>query len=372
MSSQNKSVGERKRQQQRRPTAAQRKAQSQRDKARNGKQKNNGDIKSVSAPVAKSKTVRTQRPKFETMRNGDCIIKHREYVMDITASATVGAFKVQSLPVNPGQITTFQWLSRIAANYESYQFEKLQFAYETEAPTTLGGTLILTLDYDAADLPPLSKQQAMAYRSSVRSAPWTACEHNSFREDLTKLKSNFVRPGAQPAGTDIKTYDIANLFIMSQGVATGGATLGELYVDYTIKLMTPVYELVPNIIFGGETTGGGVFTAANPLGTIPVEGQSNLGYTVNALSQLTFGTIGSYIITVHVTGTVITGLALTNVSGAPTINSVVAFVVDGGALNASESFSIDVTAPTVVQLAATATTITASYAIVSMAPSGAF
>lgn len=215
-------------------------------KGRNTNNTNQGPI-SRTAPVATSKNTKTQRPKMRTMKNGDCHIIHREYISDINASSgSPSVFSVTPFPVNPGQSSTFQWLSKVASNFESYKFNKLKFDYETEAPTSLGGTLMLTLDYDATDPPPVSKQQAMAYRGSVRSAPWTPCCHTSILEDLSKNKSYFVRPGSQPANTDIKLYDVGNLFVISKGVTTADAALGELYVDYDVMLMTPIYEPTPD------------------------------------------------------------------------------------------------------------------------------
>lgn len=261
---------------------------------------------SVSAPVASSRMQRTSKPKMTTMKNGDCRISHREYITDIVAGAgSPSAFAVQALSVNPGQVGTFQWLSRIAANYESYKFSRLKFDYATEAPSSLGGTLVLALDYDAEDAAPVSKQQAMSYRSSVRSAPWAPCQHTSLGEDLSKSKTNFVRPGAQPAGTDIKTYDIGNLFIISQGVTTASAALGELWVEYDVLLMTPVFEN------GGQqvAVGGSLYTqqatsAANPFGPAAnfVDAQ-NYGFTVNDASRLTFQFGGYYLVVLNFTGT---------------------------------------------------------------------
>jgi hypothetical protein len=317
-----------KKKQQRKPTQAQRNAQSKRDKARKSFPPQ-GEKKSVAAPVAKAKTIRTQKPKMQTLSNGDCIITHREYVTDIIAGAgNPSLFKAQTLSLNPGQAATFQWLSRIANNYESYLFEYLNIGYETEAPTTLGGTLILTVDYDAADAAPGTKQQAMAYRSSVRSPPWSACSHVSIKEDLQKLKSYFIRIGVQPPNTDIKTYDVGNLFVMSQGVSTAGATLGELYVDYKIKLMTPVFEVYSSLL-GGSATGNATQTAANPFGTAPIYAPPSNGFTVNGASLITFSTPGAYLLEFYVLGTVITGDALVSTDATGVVTALEADVING-------------------------------------------
>jgi hypothetical protein len=239
---------------------------------------------------------------METLRNGDCHIVHREYVAEVLAQASSpSTYQVSQFPINPGQSQLFQWLSNIAQNFESYRFRKLRFCYETEAPSSLGGSLILAIDYDASDAAPLSKQQMLAYRGSVRSAPWTECEHSSIGEDLNKQKSYYVRPGVQPAGTDIKMYDVGNLWVATQGVTTGGATCGELYVEYDVLLMTPVYEQDPS----SDTITMTAATTATPLtGGIHL-GQYISSFTAAGVVTLQGLDVGAeYFVTLQSTGSV--------------------------------------------------------------------
>lgn len=202
------------------------------------------------APVAIANRRRVQRPSIRQLGGrGDARVVHREYIQDIAGSV---AFAAVALSINPGLASTFPWLSNIARNYESYRFRKLKFCYETESSTATIGTLMLVVDYDAADPAPTSKAQAMTYRSAVRSAPWAMCCHDSLLEDLSKLKSEFIRGGLNPAGTDIKTYDIGTLYICTQGESNTN-NIGELYVEYDIELLTP--QLNSNVGVGEALSG---------------------------------------------------------------------------------------------------------------------
>jgi hypothetical protein len=189
----------------------------------------------TSAPVAKSMTVKSAKPRQEARLNGDVMIRHREYIADIAGSV---AFATTQFSINPGLSSTFPWLSSLAPRWESYRLEKLRLCYETEAASTALGTVLLSVDYDASDPAPTSKSQAMAYRSSVRSAPWSNCCHDSLREDLIKKAPYFVRSGALSANQDVKLYDVANLFVCTQGQADT-TVVGELYIEYDVLLMTP-------------------------------------------------------------------------------------------------------------------------------------
>ncbi len=188
-----------------------------------------------SAPVAKATVRRMNRPKFLNKPSGDLTVCHREYINEIAGSV---AFAVNTLQINPGLAGVFPWLSQIAQRFESYRFKKLVFAFETESATSATGSVIGAIDYDASDSAPENKTQVMAYRNSVRSPPWSDFSMNSQQEDLNKRKTYYVRPGALSSNQDIKLYDVGNFYLCTQGQA-GTTTVGELYVEYVIDLMTP-------------------------------------------------------------------------------------------------------------------------------------
>lgn len=189
-----------------------------------------------SAPVAMQRVRKVAEPRFvRSMKNGDITVEHEEFVTDINGSIL---FANTSVAVNPGISTSFPWLSLMAPLYESYRFEKLEYRFESASGTTSTGTLMMAIDYDASDPPAVQKSQLSTYRGYVRSAPWEECCCESDREDLNKQKSYFVRTGNLSANQDIKLYDTGNLNVATQGQA-GASNIGELYVRYRVKLMTP-------------------------------------------------------------------------------------------------------------------------------------
>jgi len=320
------------------------------------------------APVALSRNVKSGRPMRIYQTNGDCIISHREYIQDITASTgNPSIFSVTGFAINPGQSAVFPWLSGVASRFESYCFEQLRFEYETEAPSTLGGSVILTVDYDAADLAPATKQVAMSYADAVRSAPWEPSEHTSKIESLTKQKTYFVRPAGLPAGNDIKTYDTGNLFVVTQGVTTASATCGELYVTYRVKLMTPLFDqtaLGSGTIFGKS----GLSSAALFGTTQTITG--GIVITVNAAGSIFTCTgfiIGQeYAIYQYVTGTVIAVGAGLTFTGATDISNI-ASTLSAAATSAIFIATFIATATTVVVTSGlTATTVASDYIVIAL------
>lgn len=189
------------------------------------------------APVAQSIAMKTGQPKIMA-NNMVTNVKHREYISDYSSDST--AFKVQRYAINPGLNATFPWLSSIANRFEFYRFKKLNFIYQPICATTTPGSVMLAIDFDAADPTPSNKIAIMSYRDAVRCAPWEDIAFRSEKSDMTKFAlQKYTRGGAVPTGSDIKTYDIGAFFIASQSTPGTATTLGELYVEYDIDFYTP-------------------------------------------------------------------------------------------------------------------------------------
>lgn len=197
------------------------------------------------APVAMTRKMVTGQPLIQNLGSQAICVKHKEYFADVTSVGT--AFAVSSSAINPGIPTLFKWLAPIAQRYETYQWKKLCFSYETMASTATVGTVIMAVDYDASDIAPTSKIDVMSYKDAVRTAPWASTEMRCQVSDLNKVQKRYVRAGAV-ASTDIKTYDTGNFLVCLDGV--GAATVGELYAEYEVILSTPQ---VSNGI-GGQTS----------------------------------------------------------------------------------------------------------------------
>lgn len=213
------------------------------------------------------------------------MVRHCEYVADVAGSV---GFSTVPFEINCGRSELFPWLATIARRYESYRFRSLRFRFESQAPTTATGTVILGVDYDAADSAPVDKVSVMSYRNSVRCAPWESMVHHSTSEDLHKLPMNYVRGDLTlAANLDVKTYDIGNLFVCTQGQANTNA-IGELYVEYEVELLTP--QLSPADLAGFKSVGTTGITSVAPFGTNSVVAAgSNIDASVNAAgTTLTF------------------------------------------------------------------------------------
>lgn len=269
-----------------------------------------------SAPLASSRIMRTGVPDISGSAyagDGRMRVRHREYIKDISGSV---AFSASSLSINPGDSSTFPWLSVLAAEFESYLFRSLKFEFETQKSASTSGSLMLAVDFDAADSVPLNKQQLMAYHNAVRSAVWEECCYLSSRKDLEKFGvQRYVRLGSLAENLDIKTYDVGNLIVATQGESDTSA-IGELYVEYDVELITPQISNDVSAYNSVHISSGVGATRALPFNAATYSGGLQV---VGSASTLTFNKVGQYLVEFDFTGTVatatppvITGTVLTS------------------------------------------------------------
>jgi len=211
----------------------------QKAQAKRGK---NRAIQPIPVAVSRVRKTRGLVPNIANIKSspdGRITVTHREYIQEVTPTDAV--FQALSLEINPGLKTTFPWLSGLASHYESYLFRSLRFSYEPLLGTSVSGAMILAVDYDAADQIPLTKQTLMAYHRSTRGPIWSPLSCSSDRADLRKFGiQRYVRSHDLTDGLDIKTYDVGQFVFATQGhTPVGQSPIGELYVDYTVELITP-------------------------------------------------------------------------------------------------------------------------------------
>lgn len=154
-------------------------------------------------------------------------ISHTEAFQQITTGAL--AYKTYTFPLNPGVGAMFPWLSQIADRFESYRFHKLEFDFITRAPTTSTGSVILSVDFDALDPAPVDQLTALSHENACADAPWKSSRLPVRVSPSVLNQIRYIRVGLQPPGSDIKTYDLGNLFV-SLDSCTTNITLGLLSV----------------------------------------------------------------------------------------------------------------------------------------------
>jgi len=253
------------------------------------------------APVAIA-TRRQGKPATINHRKDSIIVSHRSLLGPVTGEIL---YEVIKYATNPGLSSTFPWLSELAARYEKYRFNRLRFEYRSVTSTDTKGVIMMSFDFDAADPAPSTKSQQAQTIPSSENNVWM---NNDLVVDCPK-EFLFVRQGSV-ADTDIKTYDIGNLWISS--IYGDGVIAGELYINYEVELKKPSL---------GHPLTTHLFTTAPTNGSPFNSSTKNLGFSVVDVTvsvsdrMMTCVTSGEYLVVFVVRGT---GISVLNapVAGA--------------------------------------------------------
>jgi len=200
------------------------------------------------------------------------------------------AFTIIQYAMNPGNSTTFPRLSKIAQLFEKYRFLKLEFYFQHDvsqyASQGQQGLVLLSALYDAASSPPSTKTQIEATKPRVICMPNQNSLLRCSKERMhPRSYPLYIRAGVLPGGTDIKTYDVGNMFLTVQGMV-GAGEVGELHVRGSVMLIDEILDSsavnapVNNQAsqFSQTAVNGGATTVASviPLATADVNGLSGV------------------------------------------------------------------------------------------------
>lgn len=274
-------------------------------------------------------------PVFSKADAGTIRLRNREFIQEINSSVT---FAVQSFMVNPGVVTTFPFLSQIAANYEQYVIHGLVFYYRSlsanmvSGSNTALGAIIMAAEYNAAAPNFTSKFQMENYEFAVSGKP---SEDVMFPLECAPEASGVrhlnVRSAAVPSGQDVKTYDFANFQLATLG-SQAASDVGELWVSYDVELLKPR-------LFNTLGSNLGVYGFTNTAGITQSQLFGTGGGTLSANNNLLL-TLGATTITFPATSAPGTGYVIAiewiTTSGAqtvpaPTATTNISFPTMGGA-----------------------------------------
>lgn len=222
----------------------------------------------VRAPVAMGVTNRAGSSRMHAQGH-DLIISRREYVKDINGSV---AFDVSRIDIDSN---AFPWAKNFSTLYESYVFERCKFQFIPTTSSSATGYVILSPDYDPSDVHTSAEGKAeVINKADAKSGQaWTPIECVLKKADLRKQKSLYTGPApghAIPA--DLRMHSAGRLWICTGGQADA-SVIGELWVEYTIRFMTPqlIKQKASSNATGDAARFAGTSNAA-PFGTAAASG----------------------------------------------------------------------------------------------------
>jgi len=197
----------------------------------------------VAAPTATGLRTSGGKPQTTPAGAGSTRVRHREFIKNITSDYTFEN-GVLELGINAGDTEMFPWLSKISNGYERYCVNSMTISYEPFVSTFESGAVIMQVDYDPADEPPLSKSSMLNSMGATRSAVWMKSSMPLSRKELSYDDHLFVRHSLRTGFTEnLKLYDVGTVFVALTDVPEPATkSYGEIWVSYDITLMVPAFH----------------------------------------------------------------------------------------------------------------------------------
>lgn len=212
-------------------------------------------------------------------------VQHREFLGNVKSSTS---FASRVIPVQPGLIASFPWLSQLANNYQEYKIHGLIFEFVSRSADALNstntalGSVMMGVNYNCLATTPSSKTEMLNLEFSGVSKPSEnlmvplECDpKQSFFNNL------FIRTNKTPSDQlgDRRLYDFANFVIATEG-SQAASDIGDLYVTYDISLykakIAEMSGYCDHFEFAGATTSA--YFGGNPT----LQDSSNFGCELNA------------------------------------------------------------------------------------------
>jgi hypothetical protein len=321
------------------------------------------------------------------MHSGDqtVVIRKKEYIGDVTTSATVGAFQATSYAINPANNALFPWLSGISANYQEWTPRGMAVYFESMSGDSVGSTtttlaeVMITTQYRSSASAPLNENDMLNEEySSHQKASKDQIHMIECDPKQNPFNVLYVRPGgtiatgssigtslsALPTGDTPNMYDIGQVTVATVGSQAASVLVGKIWMVYEVELRKPWNGVARGIANLTTVYALSTCTTGNLFGTSTVaSGYNGCNVVVpNSGNILTWdiGSEGTYFVTINwnstTANTATTLGTLVNCTTPILFKSNTATVLNSGAtangLGGASSFYVTITNP---QLAASLT-----------------
>lgn len=257
---------------------------------------------SIMAPVAVSRQLVGNKPKFTGRTSGSVTVTHREYLTQVNNSSGFvvnGGIVGNLLQLNPLNGTLFSWLPAIASNFDQYSFNNVVLHYVPLCGTTEVGRVALYFDKDSQDLEPADRVELANFGVLKETAPWA--------EAMLRIPTDKVKRYCNDSATvDQKLIDLGQLGIATYGGA-GTNAVGDVFISYSVTLYFPQPT---NTLLSTRRLDltGSLADAAGPgylvltrtptvlTHTFRATGTFNLSGGLRCLTSLTLGATGAVVI----------------------------------------------------------------------------
>jgi len=235
---------------------------------------------------------------------GSIRFPYRELLTELSGST---GFVNQAFALNPGDVNTFPFLSKIAQYFTEYEFEKLCVVFKSQSADALNstntalGSVHMATNYNALEPAFTSEAQVLVTPGVTCSKPSVDSVHYIDVMPRNGRKSLFIRSSAVYGNADERLDDLGTFQISTAGMQAV-SDIGKAWIEYDVILRKP--RLAESGSTGAASyleiheSFGGTATAAAPLGT--TGGAVSLLSTIPSVTTTTSYTLpyqGYYLLT---------------------------------------------------------------------------
>lgn len=243
-------------------------------------------------------------------------ITHREYLGDIVASSTAGAFTITKYACNPGLFSSFPWLCSIAAQFDQWKPNGIVVVVNSLSSSYSGtsslGTVVVATDYDVLDPPYINKVEMENSEFATSGNTATSLIHPIECKVTERPQRIYnTRTGSVPQNDNLRFYDFCNIYVATAG-CTANQVVGELWVSYDITFYKPQLSggLLGRSLLSYYAEGTTGITTANPLAATNLTPNPNSNFTPTFnLTDITFPAnlnTATFLVTIFWIGTAVT------------------------------------------------------------------
>ncbi len=176
--------------------------------------------------------------RITSLARGSIRVQHREFIRNVGTTETFS--NLGTFPLQPGDSSTFPWLSQIAQNYERWHPTRIDFKYEPFTSTFTEGTCAMMIDYDPKDEGPINKAELLNSSGAMRTPVWSNLTIRSNDSELAADTHLFVRvPTRAVYPGNLRLTDSGTCFVATTEVTGDERDVGEIWVDYDITFHVP-------------------------------------------------------------------------------------------------------------------------------------
>lgn len=233
-------------------------------------------------------------PQFVSASRG-IRITHREYLGDIVASGSAGAFSITKYAINPGLFASFPWLCSIASQFDQWKPNGIVVCVNSLSSSYSGtsslGTVVVATDYDVLDPPYINKVEMENSEFATSGNTATSLIHPIECKASERAQRVYnTRTASVPTNDNIRFYDFCNVYVATAG-CTASQVVGELWISYDITFYKP--QLAGGLLgrsllsyYAEGTTG---LTTANPLQATNLTANPNSNFAPSfSLTDISF------------------------------------------------------------------------------------